>query len=226
MTQPYEPGRSRDPANGDIVVIEEADDERGRDIDANDDASDNRASDNDEATDVEDASDNDEASDVEDGSDEPRGDELSSHAPVPDEPAAISTQPDRLGAISDQPSLTLVSDEPSLTAGGYEPGHAAGDAEPSPAASREWQDIQALFVDDPRGAVELAAAAADSAVSALMTALREQQAGLTPAASGSADTALADPGQTEQLRAALRGYRALCQNLAQVGASLGTSTPV
>jgi hypothetical protein len=126
---------------------------------------------------------------------------------------------------SDEPSLTVVSDESGLGTDGYEPSHAADDAEPGLAVSREWQDIQALFVDDPRGAVELAAAAADAAVSALMTALREQQAALTPAANTSADATPTDPGQTEQLRAALRGYRSLCQNLDQVGTSLSTATP-
>lgn len=127
--------------------------------------------------------------------------------------------------VSDEPSPAVVEDEPGLSADGYEPSHAAVDVGPSLAASREWQDIQALFVDDPRAAVELAAAAADSAVSALMTTLREQQAALTPASTGSGDTTPADPGQTEQLRAALRGYRSLCQNLEQVGTTLTTATP-
>jgi hypothetical protein len=88
-------------------------------------------------------------------------------------------------------------------------------------AGREWLDIQAMFVDDPRGAVQLAAAAADSAADELVTALQERQAALAPAdGAASADGTPAEPGETEELRAALRGYRALCQNLAQVSASL------
>jgi hypothetical protein len=116
----------------------------------------------------------------------------------------------------DEPSDVVVVEE---VAGSYEPSHAAGD-EPSVAASREWLDIQAMFVDDPSGAVRLAAAQADSAVSALVTALQEQQAALAQAGGTSGDGPAADPGETEQLRSALRGYRSLCQSLAGMGASL------
>ena len=73
----------------------------------------------------------------------------------------------------------------------------------------QWHDIQAMFVDDPRGSVQRAAAAADAAVSALAELLRERQAALFPAGGASADT--------EQLRETLRSYRVLCQNLADVG---------
>lgn len=80
---------------------------------------------------------------------------------------------------------------------------------------QQWHDIQAMFVDDPRGSVELAAAAADSAVSALMETLHQRQSALAPAGTSSAD-----PGGTEQLRAALRSYRIFCQSLTEIGQSL------
>jgi hypothetical protein len=81
--------------------------------------------------------------------------------------------------------------------------------------NREWREIQASFVDDPRGAVQLAAEAADTALTALVTSLRERQSGLGPTA-----------GQdTEQLRAALQGYRKFCQAISEVGHTLPQSAP-
>jgi hypothetical protein len=76
----------------------------------------------------------------------------------------------------------------------------------------QWHDIQAMFVDDPRGSVELAAAAADAAVSALVQELQQRQSALAPT-----DTTPADRGSTEQLREALRGYRIFCENLTEIG---------
>jgi hypothetical protein len=81
----------------------------------------------------------------------------------------------------------------------------------------QWHDIQAMFVDDPPGSVQRAAAAADAAVSALAELLRERQAALSPAGGNSADT--------EQLRETLRNYRILCQNLADLGSQLQQSRP-
>jgi hypothetical protein len=113
----------------------------------------------------------------------------------------------------------LAVDEPYDSQPG--PGSGGNDAGAAEDAGREWLDIQAMFVDDPRGAVQLAAAAADSAADELVTALQERQAALAPAnGAASADGTPADPAETEQLRSALRGYRALCQDLAQVSASL------
>jgi hypothetical protein len=80
---------------------------------------------------------------------------------------------------------------------------------------QQWHDIQAMFVDDPRGSVELAAAAADAAVGALVQTLHQQQSALAPAG-----TTSADPGGTEQLREALRSYRIFCQSLTEIGQRL------
>ena len=200
MTHPYESDQLSDPRS-DIVVIEEADDETPGTAATDTAATDTEATDT-EGTDTE-------ATDTTglNGSDLRTTDFEAGDLEAGDLDAGDLDAGDE-------------SDEPAPTADSYAPSHAAGNSEASPGVSREWQDIQALFVDDPRGAVELAAAAADGAVSAFMTALREQQAALTPAAAASADATAADPGQTEQLRAALRGYRSLCQNLAQVGTSL------
>lgn len=79
--------------------------------------------------------------------------------------------------------------------------------------SQEWREIQASFVDDPRGAVQMAAEAAESAMTTLMTSLRERQATLGPVAAQ----------DTEQLRAALREYRKFCQGLAEAARRLTVS---
>jgi hypothetical protein len=82
-------------------------------------------------------------------------------------------------------------------------------------AGRGWHDIQAMFVDDPRGSVQLAAAAADAAVDALMATLHQRQSALAPA-----DEGVRDSGETEQLREALRSYRVFCQQVADLGQQL------
>jgi hypothetical protein len=86
---------------------------------------------------------------------------------------------------------------------------------------QQWHDIQAMFVDDPPGSVELAAAAAEAAVSALMQTLHRRQSALAPAGSSSTD-----PGGTEQLREALRGYRIFCQSLSEIGKRLTQPTTI
>jgi hypothetical protein len=85
-----------------------------------------------------------------------------------------------------------------------------------PVLSEQWHDIQAMFVDDPQGSVERAAAAADDAVSALVESLRQR----LPA--GSAD----DPGDTEQLRSTLRSYRIFCQRVADLDDELLHAAPM
>jgi hypothetical protein len=79
----------------------------------------------------------------------------------------------------------------------------------------QWHEIQAHFVDDPRGSVQQAAAAADAAVSAIAETLHERQAALSPGSDPSDD-----PGDTEQLREAFRSYRTFCQNLAEISKQL------
>lgn len=109
------------------------------------------------------------------------------------------------------------------------PGHAAADASPADAgipatsasepaggpnggdipaaalAGQQWPAIQAMFVDDPQGSVERAAAAADEVVKAFVASLQREQAGLR--AAWEKDTT------TEDLRTALQQYRAFCGRL-------------
>jgi hypothetical protein len=90
------------------------------------------------------------------------------------------------------------------------------DAEPepvpgSPAAtaseSTRWHEIQVMFVDDPRSAVELAAGLVDDSSQALVAFVKEQQDSLLAAWHGE------DAG-TEELRVALQHYRAFGTRLA------------
>jgi hypothetical protein len=72
-------------------------------------------------------------------------------------------------------------------------------------AGQQWPSIQAMFVDDPKGSVERAAAAADEVVKAFVASLQREQAGLR--AAWEKDTT------TEDLRTALQQYRAFCGRL-------------
>jgi hypothetical protein len=80
--------------------------------------------------------------------------------------------------------------------------------------SQEWRDIQAAFVDDPAGAVQLAADATNAALGTLIDRLRRGQSALVAAHSSPSEP------DTEQLRAALREYRALSENVDQIGRRL------
>jgi hypothetical protein len=68
-------------------------------------------------------------------------------------------------------------------------------------SGQRWNQIQAAFVDDPRGSVTQAASMADEAIEAFVSAARERQAWLASSWQGP------DAG-TEELRTALRDYRA------------------
>jgi hypothetical protein len=73
--------------------------------------------------------------------------------------------------------------------------------------SARWHEIQAMFVDDPRSSVEMAAGLVDDSVQALVASVREQQ-----------DSLLADwhgeNAGTEELRAAVQHYHAFGNRLA------------
>jgi hypothetical protein len=73
--------------------------------------------------------------------------------------------------------------------------------------STRWHEIQVMFVDDPRSAVELAAGLVDDSSQALVAFVKEQQDSLLAAWHGE------DAG-TEELRVALRHYRAFGTRLA------------
>jgi hypothetical protein len=81
-----------------------------------------------------------------------------------------------------------------------------GDGIPATAlAEQQWPAIQAMFVDDPKGSVERAAAAADEVAKAFVASLQREQATLR--AAWEKDTT------TEDLRTALQQYRAFCGRL-------------
>jgi len=103
----------------------------------------------------------------------------------------------------------LSRDDPAATESSPTRDTASDDDRPAADLGPQWHDIQAMFVDDPRGSVALAAAAADAAVSALAEKL-QQRAALTQA-----------DADTEQLREALRSYRVFCQSLADFGRQVG-----
>ncbi|HEY2639451.1 MAG TPA: hypothetical protein VGI66_06150, partial [Streptosporangiaceae bacterium] len=77
----------------------------------------------------------------------------------------------------------------------------------------DWLDIQAMFVDDPRRSVQVAAGKADAAVSALVELLHRRRSALAPAAASAPDS----PGETEELREMLRSYRMFCQRVSDLG---------
>jgi hypothetical protein len=85
------------------------------------------------------------------------------------------------------------------------PGSSAASATAS--ESTRWREIQVMFVDDPRSAVETAAGLVDDSSQALVAFVKEQQDSLRAAWHG------ADAG-TEELRVALQHYRAFGTRLA------------
>ena len=84
-------------------------------------------------------------------------------------------------------------------------GATAGSVPAAALAGQQWQAIQALFVDDPKGSVQRAAAAADEEVKAFVASLQREQEALR--------TSWANDASTEDLRTALQQYRAFCGRL-------------
>jgi hypothetical protein len=77
----------------------------------------------------------------------------------------------------------------------------------SATASTRWREIQVMFVDDPRSAVEMAASLVDDRSQALVAFVKEQQDSLLAAWHG-------EGAGTEELRVALQHYRAFGTRLA------------
>ncbi|HUJ05243.1 MAG TPA: hypothetical protein VLX31_03930 [Streptosporangiaceae bacterium] len=94
---------------------------------------------------------------------------------------------------------------------------AAPPAPPAAFAPRraEWSEIKAMFVDDPRGSVELASGLVGAAIDDLTQAVRRHQAELA-----SFGTEGDDGQQTEQLRKALLAYRRFADELECLAANL------
>ena len=100
---------------------------------------------------------------------------------------------------------------------GWPPAGATPSAKPAPAAPpavadagtsprARWNEIQAMFVDDPRSSVELAAGRADASAETLIASVRQRQRTLLSAWHG-------DDAGTEELRIALQQYRTYWDHL-------------
>lgn len=90
----------------------------------------------------------------------------------------------------------------------------AADAADEPATADSggrWREVQALFVDDPRGSVELAAGMAADTIESLIASARGRQESL-------GSSWQEQEAGTEELRTALQGYRTLCLSVAELPA--------
>ncbi len=122
-------------------------------------------------------------------------------------PAEESITDDPAGPATDAVGSTTpgVPGAPAATSSPATSGAPAAGGPGIPAAAlseQQWPAIQAMFVDDPKGSVQRAAAAADEVVKAFVASIEREQAALT--------TAWENDPSTEELRTALQQYRAIC----------------
>jgi hypothetical protein len=132
--------------------------------------------------------------------------------PAPGDPAAPSgVTTSGAQATVPEPGAPLTSGTSPVDVGtpaapASEPASLNSDGVPASAlAGQQWPAIQAMFVDDPKGSVERAAAAADEVAKAFVASLQREQTALR--ATWEKDTT------TEDLRTALQQYRAFCGRL-------------
>jgi hypothetical protein len=122
-----------------------------------------------------------------------------------------TSDPDKVAYAPPRPDAGAVGGSGSQVDAGsaMEPGTPAGARTPvGTAAGQRWHEIQAGFVDDPRGMVTQAAAMVDEAVEGFISATRERQAQVASSWQGR------DAG-TDELRTALQDYRALASSLTE-----------
>ena len=138
--------------------------------------------------------------------------ELQRDRPAVDTEPTEETAPKAAGAGRIELGAPVVS--------AYQPQPAASEPEQLAPADQDdeqadprWSEIQALFVDDPRGSVERALEATHGGLMTVISVLRLQEAS-TPAQTGSLAEA---SGDTERLRVALRSCRTFWQDLAELG---------
>ena len=143
-----------------------------------------------------------------DGEPEDEAPLVTDHEPADAPPLVTDEVPDEVIVVDE----VVVADETprDVAAPGQVPASApvADTPDTTPAAAlaeQQWPSIQSMFVDDPRGAVERAAAAAGEVAASLIAALEREQAELRSSWQQNADT--------EQLRTALQRYRAFCGRL-------------
>jgi hypothetical protein len=136
--------------------------------------------------------------------------------PQDDDPAAENGQmaeeattamPDGATDVDDDAEQALVVDEwdaespsPVMPAAQPMPAPQSPPAVGSTPPAAAWSEILAMFVDDPRACVELAASLVDDSVEAHVMSIKEQQQSLLSGWRG-------DGADTEDLRVALQHYR-------------------
>jgi hypothetical protein len=131
---------------------------------------------------------------------------------VDSEPVTEETAPTTAEAGRTELDEAIVSGlQPKAAASGPEQTTSA--VQDDEEAGPRWSEIQALFVDDPRGSVERALEATHGGLMTVISVLRLQE-GSIPAHTGSQDAAF---GDTERLRVALRSCRTFWQDLANLG---------
>ena len=135
-------------------------------------------------------------------------------------PAALADSKPATSTASDYQSFTADSDddaaEPemtdgsrSLVSGAFTVPESAAESHPvediTPAAG-PWNEVQAMFVDDPRASIERAAGLVDDRAGELIQSVRERQRSIQSAWQ-------ADDAGTEELRVALQHYRTFWTSL-------------
>jgi hypothetical protein len=136
--------------------------------------------------------------------------ESAPRVPEAPSPAATSSTPGAVvqPGVADNPEAAVASPSRAGAADGDPATGATGARIPAAALSeQQWPAIQALFVDDPKGSVQRAAAAADEVAKAFVASIEREQAALRAAWESGSDTT------TEDLRTALQQYRAFCGRL-------------
>jgi hypothetical protein len=162
--------------------------------------------------------------DTDDVTHQPDTDDIAHHPATDD----VTSQPDT-EEVTSQPSPEetaptaaeagrIEPDEPAVSA--YQPEAAASGPVPTGPAVQDdeqtgprWSDIQALFVDDPRGSVERALEATHGGLMTVISVLRLQEGPIPADPSGPPGAA---PADTERLRVALRSCRTFWQDLAEL----------
>jgi hypothetical protein len=128
--------------------------------------------------------------------------------PAPDSSEHLGTAAVGSSAVQ-EPVIDTEPERPSaVSAPGAEPASASASpvAGDNAGPSTRWLEIQAVFVDDPRSSVELAAGLVDDSVETLVASARERQHSLLSAWQD-------ESAGTEELRIALQQYRAFWNRL-------------
>jgi hypothetical protein len=132
---------------------------------------------------------------------------------ISEPPGAISEPPDAMsepvGALVEPPDAMSEPPGALVEPPGTPPDDAFAADIPPTNPDYRWREIQAMFVDDPRGSVERAAELAGDALRDLNNMLRERERDLR--------STWQDPNaDTEELRTSLQGYRALVGRISEL----------